>query len=88
MIQRFRQLALSALLLPLALSCHAASAALPAKVEQALKTSQQFQASVKAVEPAPPGESRPANSLLWFAVLSSIVLAGASSAPAWRRALW
>lgn len=37
MIQRFRQLALSALLLPLALSCHAASAALPAKVEQALK---------------------------------------------------
>lgn len=38
MIQRFRQLALSAVLLPLALSCHAASAALPAKVEQALKT--------------------------------------------------
>ena len=37
MIQRFRQLALSAVLLPLALSCHAASAALPAKVEQALK---------------------------------------------------
>ena len=37
MIQRFRQLALSALLLPLALSCHAASASLPAKVEQALK---------------------------------------------------
>ena len=37
MIQRFRQLALSALLLPLALSCHAASATLPAKVEQALK---------------------------------------------------
>ena len=37
MIQRFRQLALSALLLPLALSCHAANAALPAKVEQALK---------------------------------------------------
>ena len=37
MIQRFRHLALSALLLPLALSCHAANAALPAKVEQALK---------------------------------------------------
>ena len=37
MIQRFRQLALSALLLPLALSCHAASATLPSKVEQALK---------------------------------------------------
>ena len=37
MIQRFRQLALSVMLLPLALSCHAASAALPANVEQALK---------------------------------------------------
>lgn len=37
MIQRFRHLALSALLLPLALSGHAANAALPAKVEQALK---------------------------------------------------
>jgi D-alanyl-D-alanine carboxypeptidase/D-alanyl-D-alanine-endopeptidase (penicillin-binding protein 4) len=37
MIQRFRQLALSAVLLPLALSCHAAGAALPTKVEQALK---------------------------------------------------
>src|SRR5690606_10575251 len=37
MIQRFRQLALSAVLLPLALSCHAAGATLPSKVEQALK---------------------------------------------------
>ncbi|MGG2400123.1 D-alanyl-D-alanine carboxypeptidase/D-alanyl-D-alanine-endopeptidase [Pseudomonas sp. SH1-B] len=37
MIQRFRQLALSAVLIPLALSCHAANGALPAKVEQALK---------------------------------------------------
>ena len=37
MIQRFRQLALSALFLPLALTCHAAGGALPAKVEQALK---------------------------------------------------
>ena len=37
MIQRFRQLALCALLLPLALSSHAAGTTLPAKVEQALK---------------------------------------------------
>ncbi len=37
MIQRFRRLALSALLLPLALTCHAANSALPAKIDQALK---------------------------------------------------
>lgn len=37
MIQRFRQLALSALLLPLALTSHAATITLPTNVEQALR---------------------------------------------------
>lgn len=37
MIQRFRQLALSALLLPLAITCYAANSPLPANVEKALK---------------------------------------------------
>lgn len=53
--------------------------AIYAKVEQALKNTQQLQASVIAVEPARTSEPRPVNSLLWLALLGCIVLASASA---------